>query len=229
MKSKTVTNRLNNRRQKCVFFCAPSGASRLRLEHSPDNGGALPIEKNIIKFFVRSSNIVGNLVGDMFNVNTWTEIQDYQITSPIEQIIYCALRTLRETNFIEKGEPIEHNGKWFSVGLTITPQVVIGKYRCDFEISYGSSINREGIQKTLNKIFVECDSQVFHERTEKERRYEKARDRYIQSKSFKILHYTGKEILENPFQIAAEIISTVTGENLEDLRDSIVNYDNEEE
>jgi len=53
---------------------------------------------------------------------------------------------------------------------------------------------------------VECDSQQFHERTEEERRYEKARDRFLQKKGYKIFHYTGADIKSNYKKIVREII-----------------------
>lgn len=189
----------------------------------------LKIEKNVINFLNRSSYIVGNFYGEIFSLDNHHEIDDYSISSPIEQILYSALKTLRETNFIEKSSPVDCNGKWYVVGLGIHPQTEIGKYRCDFEVIFGTPVLKDGTQRIINKVFVECDSQQFHERTESERRYEKARDRFIQSKGYKILHYTGKEIIENPFQIAAEIIHTVTGDDLEEIKDSIINYDQEEQ
>ena len=65
------------------------------------------------------------------------------------------------------------------------------------------------------KIIIECDSQLFHERTEKERRYEKLRDRYFTKKGYKIFHYTGKEITDYPCKIAAEILAYITDTSIE--------------
>lgn len=58
-------------------------------------------------------------------------------------------------------------------------------------------------------VIIECDSQQFHERTEPERRYEKARDRFLQVEGYKIFHYTGASIKNNSLDIAKEIIAYV--------------------
>ena len=182
---------------------------------------------NVKRLILKSCNIVGNFESDMFSMDIYNEIEDYKIDSPIEQILYCALKTLQKTNFLPNQNPVEYDKKLFNEGFGITPQVEIGKYRCDFEVFFGSSVLRNNTQMINKKIFVECDSQEFHERTEQERRYEKARDRYIQSQGFKIFHFTGKEILLNPFKIASEIISELTTQQTQDIEDSIVNYNNE--
>ena len=90
----------------------------------------------------------------------------------------------------------------------------VDKYRTDFKVDFlcGNKIEKS--------VLVECDSQQFHERTEKERRYEKARDRYLKIKGMEILHYTGKEILENPFLVAKEIINyLLPGMELDEKRE----------
>ena len=85
--------------------------------------------------------------------------------------------------------------------IVIIPQKTIGKYRCDFEIIY-----HYPSKETIKSVIIECDSQEWHERTEIERRYEKQRDRYLVSKNYNTLHFTGKEIIANPMKVASEII-----------------------
>ncbi|MDO8357217.1 MAG: DUF559 domain-containing protein [Nitrospirota bacterium] len=105
---------------------------------------------------------------------------------------------------IFEGQTIVH-------GLDITPQYVLGKYRIDFKVSYDRSPKHfaDIAQLQSNVILVECDSQEWHERSEKERRYEKARDRYLISNGHEVFHYTGKEIKDDPVTVAAEIIAHV--------------------
>ena len=136
------------------------------------------------------------LVGDYYKVDFMTErtaaIKILEITSPIEQLLFIALETLIKTN---------------DLSIEITPQYVIDKYRVDFLLSF--------IPDTSESILIiECDSQEWHERTEKERRYEKQRDRYLTSKGYKFLHFTGKEIKQDPIDIAYEILRTFTNLNI---------------
>jgi len=165
------------------------------------------MEKSVKEFLIETSDLVSNYWRDMFYENTKCEFEDLNIESPIEQLLYCALKALREINGISDSDLVEINGKQYILGLAINPQYKIGKYRVDFLITkYGLNENR--IQKSRSLV-VECDSQIFHERSENERRYEKARDRYLQEQGYNIYHYTGKEIIEKTYEIAKEIIENV--------------------
>lgn len=84
----------------------------------------------------------------------------------------------------------------------IEREVEVGEYRCDFLCEY------ERIYLGMLKrssVIVELDSQKWHETTEKQRMYEKKRERFIQSKGFNILRFTGKEIMEDPFSCVEEV------------------------
>ena len=113
----------------------------------------------------------------------------HKIASPIEQVLLVSLLCIKNINAHNIDEKVE-----------IQPQANIGKYRVDFLITCDD-----------RSLVVECDSQQFHERTEPERRYEKARDRYLIKVGHKTYHYTGKEILDRPFHVAAEILTEVVG------------------
>lgn len=149
---------------------------------------------------------VGKHEAEEFNVSCFSECVDWPINSPIEQILYTAIKAIRVFNAIEDGDThYDHDGKEYGQGLNIWPQHIIGKYRVDFFVTYIS------ILEPTKMLAVECDSQEWHEQTEQQRRYEKKRDRFLISRGYKIFHYTGKEILENPYKVAAEIIKEVTG------------------
>lgn len=138
------------------------------------------------------------------------------IESPIERMLYAALVTLGKLENLGETEP-ENNGDFVIVhGLHISPQYKIGKYRVDFLVSYGIDIFSIPKEKTIfsvgQELVVECDGTEWHERTEKERRYEKERDRFIQTEGYKIFRYTGKEITDAPFKVASEIFTYVVGQ-----------------
>jgi len=95
--------------------------------------------------------------------------------------------------------------------FVVRSQVEIGNYRTDFQIDY-----RYGaIKRTL---LVECDSQQWHERTERERRYEKARDRYLMKQGYDVFHFTGSEIIATPMKIAQEALVHITEKPPEEIR-----------
>jgi very-short-patch-repair endonuclease len=161
---------------------------------------------NLRPLLNRCERIYGKYSEETFSIEIFNYIQEYKMSSPIEQAMFIALETLRRINNLD----------WC---LKIHPQFQIDKYRADFALFY--SIDR----KEIHSVIVECDSQEFHERSEQERRYEKARDRHFIKKGYKVFHYTGKEILEDPFAPASEAIESLLDSELEDIYGSIVNFD----
>ena len=139
------------------------------------------------------------------------------IKSPIEQILFAAILHNIKINGVPLADP-ETIGEYDVVfGVDVEPQLKIGKYRVDFKIRnirYIYDNKKQCLIVDESKfVLIECDSQEWHERTEKERRYEKARDRYFAKHNLKIFHYTGKEIISKPYGIAAEILYEILGYN----------------
>lgn len=166
--------------------------------------------KEVDDFLDSCARAVGKHASEWFQIETFQEISEYSMDSknhttmresPIEQLLYCAFKTVLRLQEIEHNQiPIEKDH--IDVGIEILPQFWIDRYRVDFLLRQHS-----GSGQILNKIIIECDSQEFHERTEKERRYEKCRDRYFASQKITVLHFTGKEIKENPIRVACEALT----------------------
>src|SRR4030067_3006060 len=178
--------------------------------------GIRELPPNVVTFMNYCAREVGKFKEDLFHINTYDVIKGYEIQSPIEQLLYCAMITLQKINFINDVDPIDVKGSYYLNGLDIIPQYEIDNYRVDFLVQFWRHIynTNENISKD---VIVECDSQMFHDRTEKERRYEKIRDRYLIQKGYKVFHYTGKEIIDAPFKVAAEILAYVTESSIEHM------------
>lgn len=187
------------------------------------------IPENVLGYLAKCSGIVGRFHDDIFNQDTWLFIKENGIASPIEQLLYCALSTAQKLSFIPDLNPKIDGDQLFMYGLYISPQVEIGKYRVDFVVQYNEPHRMRPSEtkpsEKVQEVIVECDSQEWHERTEKERRYEKARDRYFTVKGYKVFHFTGKEITDDPFKVACEVISYVTGQPVDELFDSKAKYE----
>lgn len=161
---------------------------------------------------------LGDNESDIFIDEVETFIGDFNdsslavIESQIEQILLTALLFIMKKNSVHLSDPILIDEFKIVAGLIIDPQFEIGPYRVDFRIENRKQLWNEKndiIADESKIILVECDSQEWHERSEKERRYEKARDRYFAKKGLKIFHYTGKEITEDPAKVAAEILREI--------------------
>ncbi len=178
------------------------------------------IADNVNKFSKDCSLILAEFAAENFEVNHYFFFQENPVDSPIEQIFYLAFSLLRETNYITKGDAHADQEGPYMLGLSLHPQVEIGDYRVDFIGTYHPRRD----QSLAKKVIVECDSQQFHERDEKERRYEKKRDRFLQAKGYTVFRFTGSEIVKEPFRVAAEVISFLTGHDVENLQYSVENY-----
>jgi len=161
------------------------------------------MEANVQDFLEKAADVVGEYHRGWFYEEYRCQFNDdHVVDSPIEQLFYVAIETLREINNIEKDGQDEF--------LVAHPQISINQYRVDFKVDYYYQL--KNIQKS---VCVECDSQIFHERTESERRYEKKRDRDLIRHGYKVFHFTGKEITDNPYLPAKEVLEYLCQSDIE--------------
>jgi len=133
--------------------------------------------------------------------------------SPIEKILVAEFvrpwTTLswdtRPEILIPPSGSIEHVQAPPMDGVYLWPQIAIGPYRVDFVV--GVNV----LDRPTSYAIVECDGHDYHERTKEQAQRDKARDRYLTGKGFRILRYTGSEIYRDPEAIWNEIISILMG------------------
>lgn len=174
--------------------------------------------EEVIKNIDTCSKIVGQYESEQFHQDTFCELTDLKLESPIEHIFYTSLKTIRTINYLGF-----HSLDNMVRGMDILPQHPIGKYRVDFLcVWYGHRlINASEAEKLGKQVVIECDSQEWHERTERERRYEKRRDRELSRLGYHTFRFTGKEIKDNSFNAAMEVCSFLTGDSLDDLSEPL--------
>ena len=170
------------------------------------------IPKNVNIFLDDCATEVGKYETEGFTIQTFGGLES--VESPIEALFLIAFKYLLHLNktYTGIGKAYIHNEKHYFRSLDIVAQYKIKNYRCDFCVRY-----IDGYTKTDRWVIVECDSQQWHERTEKERRYEKRRDRYLQSEGYKVFRFTGLEINENPINCAKEILSYITNVEINEI------------
>lgn len=143
----------------------------------------MQLPDNIRPILRNISTYYSSVIEKQFVDDCKTKWDDFNITSPIEMVLMVSLICVGLTNNLK--------GK-----IEVFPQYHIGDYRVDF-----------CVKSKNHSIVVECDSQAFHDRSEKERAYEKKKDRYLQKNNYKVFRFTGRDILSNPLAIANEVIS----------------------
>ena len=160
-------------------------------------------------FTSKAAEIVGKNAAEKFDIHIFSECWELQkqgvSTSPIEHLFYTAFLALLEIH----SWIFPNNQAW---DITISPQEHIGKYYVDFALQL---MNYEK-EKCEKEIVVELDGHNFHDKDERQRRYEKQRDRYIQSQGFTIFHFTGKEVTDDPFKPASEVFVELLGDRLDE-------------
>lgn len=179
-------------------------------------------EKNVLKHLQHCSKLVGDNAATAFDQDTFCEFSDLRVESPIEQLLYVSLKTVAELCYIPHHDIAKIDGHDYVYGLNIQPQHPIKTYRIDFYVSWSGYISSP--LKQSKHVAVECDSQQWHERTEKERRYEKKRDRELANSGIHTFRFTGKEIIEDPFKPACEVIAFLSNHRYEDLYESLAGF-----
>ena len=133
--------------------------------------------------------------------------------SPIERLLMAALY---ENDRV--GPPILHymgssdlpERPAFGNTAFVHTQAKLGKYRADIAIM-DATLSKNPDKWRL--MIVECDGHDFHERTKEQARKDKARDRYFQSRGYKVLHFTGSEIWADPDACAQEVLNELAIED----------------
>lgn len=156
------------------------------------------VPKNVSDFILRASGAYGRFKDEEFFQFMWSECSRTQ--SPIEQLFLVAINLVSEVNYAVPTIVVEFNDD--SDDILISPQWRIGKYRIDF------ALRRHPVDKI---ICIELDGHEFHDRDERQRRYEKSRDRFLVASGYSVLHFTGSEIVKDPCSAALEAFRLVSG------------------
>lgn len=114
------------------------------------------------------------------------EFFDRHIESPIEKMMFLHLWYLQ--TFYFQGEEI-----------VIDRQVQEGPYRIDFVVRHRRV-----------KVGIECDGHEFHEKTKQQAARDKKRDRFLMSRGYRMIRFTGSEIHNGSADIIKEVYDIIT-------------------
>lgn len=90
-------------------------------------------------------------------------------------------------------------------GFVVYPQFNVPPYRLDFAVVATDGGDRP------RKVDVEVDGHEFHERTKEQAAHDKARDRLLQSRDWKVLRFTGSEVFQDAALCVHEALTAVLG------------------
>ena len=169
----------------------------------------IAIPDNVWAFISRASDDVGRLEAECFAQDMQTNIvEGVGIESPIEQMFLVALHVMCKANY-ERVDPEPDMTKDGELvlrgGVFITPQFQVGKFKVDFKVK---AIGW-GQQPVARTVLVELDGHAFHDKDQRQRSYEKARDRYLTKMGHRVLHFTGSDVVKDPYRVAHEVLDTL--------------------
>ena len=172
--------------------------------------GGIEIPKGVISVIDQCGDAVAKSASERFGMDMWQRINELEIKSPIEQMFYVAMHA------IVVGDDIEINPEPYTsdngqpkpgVGIYMKPQAQIGKYRVDFLLNQ----EKLGPQDVFGPVVVELDGHDFHDKDKRQRSYEKARDRYLVRARYRVVHFTGSDVVANPLKTAFEVFQMLGG------------------
>lgn len=166
------------------------------------------LASNVNTFYRDACVSYGKIKENEFSQRIFCQLIEGEIKSPIEDLFFIACNVLAAAHSVEI-DPFVWSETSKSVvsgsGIFIQPQFVIGKYRVDFLITQ----NGIGLDEFLSPVVVELDGHDFHDKDKTQRAYEKARDRFIVKAGYKVLHFTGSEVVADPYKVAFEALCMV--------------------
>jgi very-short-patch-repair endonuclease len=188
--------------------------------------------KNVVKVISECAEVVGSYEQESFHMNTYFEAFEYLQSnngniSPIEQILYVAIKAVFHIMTVSPSEPDydRHGNGILGLGYSLESQAKIGKYSVDFLIGI---VCHEDRQRITKQVVVECDGHAFHDKDKHQRAYEKARDRFLQKEGYPVLHFTGSDIVANPVMAAAEVVSFLCSDTIDEIIGTYENFSGEE-
>lgn len=162
------------------------------------------VADNVLVFLERAAALHGKSEERKFDDGMYCDILERGMQSPIEQMFWVACNAqVCANNYEVNPDPIDvAPGKWAEgYGVHITCQAKIGKYRVDFLLT------QKGIgPKNYQPVVVELDGHAFHDKDKHQRSYEKARDRFLVRSGYRVLHFTGSDVVKDPFAVSYEAL-----------------------
>jgi very-short-patch-repair endonuclease len=131
--------------------------------------------------------------------------------SPIEKVFLAVFLHHRDCRVHEIGIVNDscprtiRNGDRVAWDGCLASEVPIGPYRCDFVLQMFANPD----WPPWLTVDIECDGHNFHEKTKKQAKHDKERDRWMQINNIVVLRFTGSEIWNDPIACASQLFDLI--------------------
>lgn len=159
-------------------------------------------------FLDRAGPLYAAFMEEEFRHEMHSNCLECGMESPIEDMFWIAcwlLVKVRHQHWNPSPEMTDAGSVLWPDGIYVRPQSKIEKYRVDFLICQEGF----GPPEHLLPVIVELDGHDFHDKDKRQRSYEKARDRALVRAGYRVLHFTGSDVVKDPFACAFEALEMV--------------------
>jgi very-short-patch-repair endonuclease len=156
-------------------------------------------------FLDRVAPMYARMEVDRFSQDMHSDCIERGMESPIEDLFWVAVQVLCKAQFADVNPdpiPVSGGSVVWPAGIYIEPQAKIDKYRVDFLMHQSGN----GPDEILTPVIVELDGHDFHDKDKRQRSYEKARDRHLLRAGYRVVHFTGSDVVKDPFAVAFEVL-----------------------
>lgn len=206
------------------FSCPPAAVHFAGVEKEIDMGSNLDemvvaeLSGDVVRFVSQAAKRKAKMEEQRFREDTLLHFLEGNTKSPIEQMFYCAFLIVAEHQYEEiNQEPywsIKDRDWALPTGIYLHEQMKIGRYRADFVV------RQQAYDKSKEEapVVVELDGHQFHDRNKEQRSYEKARDRFFTRQGYRVVHFTGSDIVKDPYAAAWEVLGMLGGDSMDDYQ-----------
>lgn len=163
---------------------------------------------NVVAFIDRAATLRNKMVAERFSQEMFCNCLEMEMTSPIEHMFWIAANVLCEAEYIPLNPELlfsNDGNHQVQRGIYIQQQCQVGNYRVDFRVDQVGV----GPDEIYSPVIVELDGHDFHDKDKRQRSYEKARDRFLVKQGYRVLHFTGSDVVADPFKVAFEALELV--------------------
>lgn len=166
------------------------------------------VADNVFAFIHKAGALREKMMAERFGQDMHCDCVERGMESPIEHMFWVAVNVLCESEYTPLNPDLifspDGNHK-VPRGIYLRPQAHIGKYRVDFLLDQFGVADED----KYTRVIVELDGHDFHDKDKRQRAYEKARDRFLVKQGYRVLHFTGSEVVSDPFRVAFEALELV--------------------
>lgn len=166
------------------------------------------LAENVNAFLSKASDVIGRIEAERWNQDVFCELVEGGQQSPIEDLFYIAARAHCVAEFTQfNPDPIERkDGEIiYPSGVHVSTQHRVGKYRADFLVQQFGMAPED----VCSPVIVELDGHAFHDKDKQQRSYEKRRDRDFVRAGYRVVHFTGSDVVADPYAVAFEVLEMV--------------------